>query len=359
MNLAPVRIDLGTQSYSVYFDDDWPALLAPYKTLKPVIITDRNVSGFHLAKWKEIIPQAEVLIIPPGDASKSPDMLDNIYTFLLERNYHRDTLIIALGGGVVGDLAGYAAATFMRGVQLLQIPTSLLAMVDAAIGGKTGINHRLGKNLIGAFKQPAAVFIDFQHLNTLPQREWLCGGGEILKYAFIDDRLQIASFLPGLILGSIEKTAPAVRTCVQIKAEIVSVDEKDNTGQRAVLNFGHTLGHALEAAGEYELFRHGEAAAAGMAGACFLSHRQGLLNDISYKEMIGIIRQFPFPELKLNLPPLRLLELIRRDKKITGGKIKFVLVKDFGKPVIQELEEGVVISAIEFTLNFLRGKIGD
>jgi len=351
LNFTPVKIDLGPASYWVHFQEDWPGHFSAYEKLKPALVTDRNVSNYHLKKWKDLIPEAEVVIIPPGENSKSAAMLDNIYSFLIEHHYHRDTLIIALGGGVVGDLAGYAAATYMRGVYHLQIPTTLLAMVDSAIGGKVGIDHRLGKNMIGAFKQPISVWIDFSHLATLPAREWYCGMGEVLKYCLISKSLPASSVLPLFKdRESINILTHAVRECVRFKGELITQDEKDLSGKRAILNFGHTIGHALEAAGNYDILKHGEAVVIGMTGAVWLSHSLGLLPDKSYQEMLDLLDKFPFPEESFDFSSASLLEIIRRDKKVKANALNFILLKDWGEPVIREVSEKMVLETLEFAL---------
>lgn len=357
MSLPPVKVNLKENAYRIFFNDDWRAILQPFHRHRTVIITDRNVAKHHLNRWKGIIPGAECLILPPGEESKSLSQAEKIYSFLIEKNFSRDSLVVALGGGVIGDLAGFIAATFMRGVDFIQVPTTLLAMVDAAIGGKVGVNHRLGKNLIGAFYQPQAVLTDFIHLKTLPLREWLCGLGEVIKYGLIKDGeifRHAAEAMQSGIAPEKWVSPEDIRRCAEIKAEIVSVDERESSGERMVLNFGHTIGHALEAAAGYNLFRHGEAVVGGMAGAAFISREKGLLSDADFKNLISALKKFPLPKMKADINSDGLMDFILHDKKVRGGKIRFVLIAGIGKTVIEDyIEDNLLKRAIDFTLDFI------
>ncbi|MBL7190453.1 3-dehydroquinate synthase [bacterium] len=353
---SPIKVDLGPSSYNIFFNRDWAGLIKSLTTKKPMIITEENVAGYHLDHWKRIIPEAEIIIVPPGEQSKSYPVLERIHTELIEKGLSRDTVIFALGGGMIGDLAGFAAASYMRGVDLIQIPTTLLAMVDASIGGKTGINHKLGKNLIGAFWQPKAVLIDFRHLNTLPEREWLCGIGEMLKYGIIRDKELFANLSERISISGKPQDwiiIEMVKRCAEIKAEIVSQDERES-GVRALLNFGHTIGHGLEAAGDYNLFRHGEAVIAGIAGAAYLSRKKCGLPQDDYTQIMRTIGRIPLPPIPREITASVIFEIMKHDKKIKSGKFRFILTEAIGAAHIDDsIEDSEIFNSIDFTLDFI------
>lgn len=358
MSISPIMVNLGSRSYRIYFNADWGEVLNPLKTSRGLIVTDENVAAHHLGKWSNILPEAEIFIVPPGDGTKSALMLDRIHTFMIEKGFDRGAVVFALGGGMVGDLAGFAAATYMRGVRLAQIPTTLLAMVDASIGGKVGINHRLGKNLIGAFHQPQMALVDTAHLDTLPRREWLCGLGEVLKYGIIRDEA-----LFHIVAERIDSPPESwvsiaeIRRCTEIKAEIVSRDELETSGEREILNFGHTIAHALEAAGDYDIFRHGEAVAAGMAGAAKIASDRGILPGEEYDAIISTLEKFPLPKLEITLEPAGLLEFVRRDKKRRGGRVRMILPVKIGEVLMaDDIADEEMMSALAFTLEFIAKK---
>jgi 3-dehydroquinate synthase len=355
--LEPIKVELGERSYFVHFDEDWREILASYSDRKIAIISDRNVASHHLLTWKNILPNAVDLVLPPGEKTKCSKNLEEIYNFLVAKNFSRDGMIIALGGGVIGDLAGFAAATFMRGMDFVLVPTSLLAMVDAAVGGKVGINLPLGKNLVGAFHQPKAVLVDFQHLNTLPVRDWLCGLGEMFKYALISGEIDFQHILSG-----IEKCKPCeswecarnIRKCIEIKAGIVSRDERETQGERIILNFGHTIGHALEAATEFHTFCHGEAVIAGMAGALFMAEQRRILPTDDFHRLLSTLSKFPFPTFKEMVTTQQLVDFIMHDKKVQRGRVRFVLLEAVGKVrVVQDISDDELSSAVTFALNFV------
>ena len=356
MPLPPVEIELQERSYSAWFEGDWESLDRKFPAHRRLLLTESNVAKFHLDYWQKLIPRTEIIIVPAGENSKTLRSAEEIFTLLIRKNFSRDTLIYNLGGGMIGDLGGFIAATFMRGVKYIQIPTSLLAMVDAAVGGKVGVNHHLGKNLIGCFYQPLAVFVRFQHLETLPRREWLCGLGEAFKYGLIADESLFEK-----IGASMNSPAPkdwldleTIRRCVEIKASVVSRDETETSGLRMILNFGHTIGHALEAASGYETYKHGEAVVAGMAGAVFLSHLKGLLRDDDYQPIIESLSQFPLPRMSEGLSSEVLNRFIIHDKKVSEGRSRFVLLQGVGKPVIvEDIEKPEIERALAFTLDFI------
>ena len=321
------------------------------------IISDENVFSIYGSKVEGILKDAgfavNSFVVPPGEETKGMDYATKIYDFLVEHRAERDDIIIALGGGMVGDLAGFVAATFLRGMPWIQVPTSLVAMVDASIGGKVGVNHPEGKNLIGAFYQPNLVLADCQTLTTLPQRELTSGWAEVIKHGMIlergffeflesnDDRL--AKLEPELLTRAIARSAA-------IKAQVVSQDEKEREGKRTLLNYGHTIAHGLEAATQYKRFLHGEAVAIGMVGAAKLSQRLGLLSSDAVERQQDLLQKFGLPTSlraeaasrrrgrKRSKPKLSLARITRAmelDKKVRGKAIRWVLLQDIGKAVIR------------------------
>jgi shikimate kinase/3-dehydroquinate synthase len=277
-------------------------------------------------------------VVPSGEITKTLDTAMRIYDWLIEQRAERDDIIVALGGGMVGDLAGFVAATFLRGLPLVQVPTSLVAMVDAAIGGKTAVNHPQAKNLIGAFYQPRLVIADVQALTTLPHRELISGWSEVIKHGLILDA-EFFKFLesnaPELSRLEPDIATKAVRRSAAIKARVVSEDEKER-GKRTLLNYGHTIAHGLEAATNYERFLHGEAVAVGMMGAAMLSHNLGLLPQEVVGRQRALLERFGLstscPEVDLT-SVLRAMEL---DKKVRGRAVRWVLLAGIGQPVIRD-----------------------
>jgi 3-dehydroquinate synthase len=321
------------------------------------VMSDENVFSLYGNKVEGILKDAgfavNSFVVPPGEETKNMDYAIKIYDFLVEHRTERDDIIIALGGGMVGDLAGFVAATFLRGMFWIQVPTSLVAMVDASIGGKVGVNHPEGKNLIGAFYQPNLVLADCQTLTTLPQRELISGWAEVIKHGMILDE-EFVQFLEGNV-NRLTKLEPelltrAIARSAAIKAQVVSQDEKERAGKRTILNYGHTIAHGLEAATQYKRFLHGEAVAIGMVGAAKLSQRLGLLPSAAVERQQALLQKFGLPtslrsaealnvvkgkrsNLKLSLAGVtRAMEL---DKKVKGKAIRWVLLQDIGKAVIR------------------------
>jgi len=298
--------------------------------------------------------QVTELLIPEGEKSKTLRTVEHIYTYLIAQKADRKSTLAALGGGVTGDIVGFAAATYMRGVPYLQIPTTLLAQVDSSVGGKTGVNHQLGKNLIGAFYQPFLVCADISTLKTLPARQYHSGLYEVVKYGLIFDREFFDYFAGHLEPIKGQESAvleTVVGRCCEIKAEVVSCDEKE-ADLRRILNFGHTLGHALEAATEYEVLTHGEAVGYGMIAAAALSRQAGRIDGDSMKKIIETILAIG------SLPPIRhvgfntILEAMKRDKKRTDDRLVFVLLDGIGRTVIESgLDESGIKEAWKFTLD--------
>jgi len=306
------------------------------------IISDEDVYLHYGARASKSLEEAgfsaECFLVIPGEGTKTIDTAKEIYDWLVERRAERGHTIVALGGGVVGDLAGFVAATFLRGLPLVQVPTTLVAMADSAIGGKVAVNHPLGKNLIGAFYQPRLVVADVSTLSTLPQRELASGWAEVIKHALILDP-ELLEFLEAnaerLVNLETEATTEAVKRSAALKAGVVSEDEKER-GKRMILNYGHTIAHGLEAATGYERFLHGEAVSIGMMGAAMLSEKLGLLTKEIVKRQEAIIQRFGLPTTCSEVDRAEVLRAMELDKKVREGTVRWVLLAGVGKPVLQD-----------------------
>jgi len=307
---------------------------------KVAIVTNTTVAPLYLEKiaaplraaGREIVP----IVLPDGEEYKNWESLNLVFDALLANKCDRKTTLVALGGGVVGDMTGFAAATYMRGVPFVQIPTTLLAQVDSSVGGKTGINHPLGKNMIGAFYQPRAVIADTATLDTLPARELAAGLAEVIKHGAILDAGffdWIEANIEKLVARDHAALAHAIARSCEIKADVVARDEREG-GLRAVLNFGHTFGHAIEAGMGYGAWLHGEAVGCGMVMAADLSHRLGLIDAASVARVRALVQAAGLPVVAPDLGTLRWIELMEVDKKNEGGAIKFILLKPLGSPSI-------------------------
>ncbi len=342
--MQTLQVALGDRAYPIHIGSGLiqnADLILPYLKRKQVaVVTNTTVAPLYLEKLAKPLRAAGVsvikIILPDGEAYKNSETLNLIYDALLRNRCERSTTLIALGGGVIGDLTGYAAATYLRGVPFIQIPTTLLSQVDSSVGGKTGINHPLGKNMIGAFYQPKLVLADIDVLQTLPQRELSAGLAEVIKYGLIRD----ADFFDWLevnidklmALDEAVTTYAIYRSC-QNKAEVVAADEHE-TGERALLNLGHTFGHAIENAMGYGVWLHGEAVAAGTMLAADLSRRMGWLNDTEIQRMRALLTAVRLPLQAPNLGVEKYLSLMQSDKKVADGKIRLVLQQGIGKAVI-------------------------
>ncbi|PEN15246.1 3-dehydroquinate synthase [Longibacter salinarum] len=321
---------------------DLPGILhdVGLRTGKCVVVTDENVGAQYRSPVRTALSSAgwipHVITVPPGEKSKSADQLQVLYDDILEWGIDRDTPVIALGGGVVGDLAGYAAATLLRGVPVVQCPTSLIAHVDSALGGKTGINHATGKNLIGAFHQPNVVVADLDTLGTLPQREWTSGMAEVIKHAVIADadlfsfiEEHLVDVMTGRRRDLIHKMIPRA---AKVKAEIVAEDEKES-GRRAILNFGHTFAHAIESVAGYGTFTHGEAVAIGMRAALFLSAQRNT-QAIPRENIDYVLRAIPQQHDPSELDWQDVRRAMQSDKKNKGDVVRFVLLDRLGQAYV-------------------------
>jgi len=345
-----VRVGLGDRSYDINIGTDCLSRLGDLcrgvsLAGKAAVITNPTVAGLYLDRVRSSLLasgyEVAVITIPDGEEFKTAATLETIYDRLLAEGLHRGAFIVALGGGVVGDIAGYAAATFLRGIPFVQVPTTLLAQVDSSVGGKTGINHPRGKNLIGAFYQPRLVLIDLLTLDTLPWREYLCGLAEALKYGIVLDR-GLFEYLSANVtaIKAIDKAAllHVVAACCSIKASVVERDEREG-GLRAVLNYGHTIGHAVETLTEYRRFKHGEAVAIGMARIALLSQQRGLADADETRRILALMEEIGFP---LELPLFSLdeyVEVIGHDKKKSDDGVSFIFNRGIGGYSIEKVKD--------------------
>jgi 3-dehydroquinate synthase len=340
-----LTVALAERSYPIHVGADLLArvgeILLPTRSARAVIVTNPTVAAHHLKTLRGGLSRAgvshETVIVPDGEAHKDWATLYSIHTRLLELGAERSTLLLALGGGVVGDLAGFAAATYQRGMPLVQLPTTLLAQVDSSVGGKTAVNHPLGKNMIGAFYQPTAVIIDTATLTTLPGREFAAGLAEVVKYGAACDAdlfVWLEAALERLVARDADAVAHAIFECCRIKAAVVAADERES-GERALLNFGHTFGHAIEAGTGYGSWLHGEAVAAGMVLAADLSVRAAGFPRADSERIRALLERAGLPT---RLPPLgaeRYLELMGRDKKVEGGRLRFIILEALGRAALR------------------------
>ncbi|MEQ8954313.1 MAG: 3-dehydroquinate synthase [Gammaproteobacteria bacterium] len=356
--MQTVTVDLGTRSYPIYIGEQLlsdPTLVAPHLGKgRVVIITNDVVAPLYLEKVKPLFASVgcEQIVLPDGEAHKNLDSVSHIYDHLLQGKFDRQTILVALGGGVIGDITGFAAATYQRGINYIQIPTTLLAQVDSSVGGKTGVNHTLGKNMIGAFHQPRCVIADITTLATLPVREIGAGLAEVLKYGLINDK-QFFDWLAehGEAICRLDRDplVEALRKCCESKADIVARDEQES-GVRALLNLGHTFGHAIETATGYGTWLHGETVAMGMVMAADLSARMGWLQwDDAWRIRQVLENGYKLPVIPpASISVSRYLELMASDKKVAAGKIRFVLLQAIGAA---ELTADVAPDLLEQTLN--------
>lgn len=336
LDIEVVRVGLAANSYSIEIGAGNLSLVGERLEViafprRVAIVTNAIVADLYLDVVRKSLSRAgfkvETILLPDGEEHKNHATLMSIYDALIRAGFDRHSGLLALGGGVIGDMVGFAAATFLRGVPFVQVPTTLLAQVDSSVGGKTGVNHPLGKNLIGAFCQPRHVHIDVATLATLPEREYAAGMAEVVKYGVIRDR-EFFHWLENCreILGKRQSSAliTAVKTACQIKANVVEIDEREDS-LRAILNFGHTFGHAVENLSGYGVYRHGEAVAIGMVVAASLSHVLGLCSADDVTRIRSLLRAFDLPVVP---PPLALedyLAAMGRDKKVKDGAVRFVL----------------------------------
>lgn len=343
--MTTLTVELGERSYPIYIGD---SLLGQTELLEKhipgnsaLIVTNETVAPLYLEKTQAMLSglKNEVVILPDGEKYKNLEVLNQIYDGLLRNRFDRNTTIIALGGGVVGDMAGFAAASYQRGVHLIQIPTTLLSQVDSSVGGKTGVNHALGKNMIGAFYQPRAVVADTDTLDTLPDRELSAGLAEIIKYGLIcNDEffVWLEKNMPLLLARDKKALSYAIEVSCQTKADIVAADEREN-GKRALLNLGHTFGHAIENAMGYGVWLHGEAVGAGMCMAAEMSNQMGWMSDQDTQKTTHLIEQAKLPcKAPESMDAEKFIELMSVDKKVLDGVLRLVLMKGIGQSLVTD-----------------------
>ena len=343
--MPALSVALGARSYPIHIGAgllDDPFLYAPYVASRSVaVVTSNVVAPLYLSRVEGVLARAGArvisIVVEDGEQAKGWPTVECVLDALLAARFGRDSLVVALGGGVIGDLAGFAAAVYQRGIEFIQVPTTLLAQVDSSVGGKTAINHARGKNMIGAFHQPVAVVSDVLTLATLPERELRAGLAEVIKHGLVLD----AEFV-GWLEANLERLLGrepavlehAVRRSCEIKASVIAADERES-GLRAVLNFGHTFGHAIEAGVGYGEWLHGEAVAAGMAMAAELSTRVAKLPRADRDRIAALIGRAGLPVRAPKLAAERYLDLMRVDKKAAGGRMRFVLLDSIGSAVVR------------------------
>src|SRR3990170_528699 len=346
--MRTVRVELGERSYDISIErgllkETGPMTAALGLKGRAALVTNPTVNALYgdtVVKSLEAAGfRTSVITVPDGEEYKSLEEAGKVFDALIEGRFERSSPIVALGGGVIGDMAGFVAATYLRGVPFIQVPTTLLSQVDSSVGGKTAVNHPRGKNLIGAFYQPRAVFIDPDVLKTLDERELRAGLAEVIKYGVIWD----SSFFEFLeqstdkLLEPGEEIIKAIEKSCAIKAEVVGRDEREE-GIRAILNFGHTFGHAIEALSGYGTFRHGEAVAIGMVMAAGLSAKLGGCTECGPR-IIALLKKLGMPFIPPSIETDSFIEAMKLDKKVSGGHIRFVLASSMGKVFLKEVDE--------------------
>jgi 3-dehydroquinate synthase len=337
--MKTLTVNLKERSYPIYIGQDLLKqceLIVPFiKSKQVLIISNDTVAPLYLAQLLDGLKQfqCESVILPDGEQYKTLDTTNLIFDALLTHRFDRDCTLIALGGGVIGDITGFAAASYQRGVNFIQIPTTLLAQVDSSVGGKTGVNHPLGKNMIGAFHQPQCVLIDTNTLNTLDDQQLSAGLAEVIKYGLISDSVffnWLETHMDSLLSRDPEQLIDAIERSCQNKANVVAADERES-GQRALLNLGHTFGHAIESGMGYGCWLHGEAVGTGMLMAADLSHRQGNFGAEQLRRTQALIKAARLPiTIPAEMSPQRFLELMAVDKKVQAGIVRLVLLSDIG-----------------------------
>jgi 3-dehydroquinate synthase len=349
-----VRVDLAERGYDITITTNDPAGLGAFarrcsKGAPAFLITDENVvphANAASAALSGVGFRTSMAILPAGESQKALPVASSLYDRLLDAHADRKTLVVAVGGGVIGDLAGFVASTFARGLPLFMVPTTLLAMVDSSVGGKVGVNHPRAKNMIGTFHQPVGVWIDTRTLDTLPDREYRSGLAEVVKYGVILDA-ELFGYLETNVEAILARRADVVghivSRCCRLKADVVEKDEREETGLRAVLNYGHTFAHAFETAGGYGTWLHGEAVAAGMICASRLAERRGLISAELTERQVRLLHCFALPTAPEAWRTEDLLVTMRTDKKALAGKMRFILPRRLGEVgLYDDVPEGVV-----------------
>jgi 3-dehydroquinate synthase len=342
MHVQRIDVELGTRSYPILIGagamEQADALDRAIPARDVLLVTNTTVGPLYADKLaRALAPRRCIEVeLPDGEMHKTLANVSRMLDVLVANRFGRDACVVALGGGVVGDMAGFAAACYQRGISFVQVPTTLLAQVDSSVGGKTGVNHPGGKNLVGAFHQPAAVFADTNTLNTLPDRELRAGLAEVIKYGLIVDRGffdWLEANAAKLLARDTDALTHAIRRSCEIKAEIVARDEREQ-GERALLNLGHTFGHAIESATNYSSWLHGEAVGAGMLLAADMSRRLGWVTAADVERIETVLRRFGLPVEVKAVPAAVLAEKMKIDKKVAAGRIRLVLLKAIGSSVV-------------------------
>jgi 3-dehydroquinate synthase len=358
MKLRTIKVNLGDRSYPISVGENnlaelGAALRAANFGRRLGIVTDATIAALYLQPVEQSLRGAgfdcEPIFLPAGEEHKNLAALATIYDGLIDARFERGSALVALGGGVIGDVTGFAAATYLRGIPYVQVPTTLLAQVDSSVGGKTAVNHREGKNLIGAFYQPRLVWIDVAVLRSLPPRELVAGLAEVIKYGVIADAAffsRLEAKLDDILKGDAAMLAEVVAASCAIKAAVVEKDERESD-LRAILNFGHTVGHALEAVTRYERFLHGEAVAIGMVQAARISVAEGACDRPSFERIRALIARAGLPvELPGDVNVPELIKHMEIDKKSAAGKIKFVLCENIGRTRFHALAPGEIAARL-------------
>ncbi|MCP5143454.1 MAG: 3-dehydroquinate synthase [Gammaproteobacteria bacterium] len=341
--MTSVTVNLADRSYAIHIGpgllDNHELLAASAPARQIMIVTNETIAPLYQARVAAAFAGRDVVthVLPDGEQYKTMEYLQAILTSLLEHRFARDAMIVALGGGVVGDIAGFAAAIYQRGMDFIQIPTTLLAQVDSSVGGKTAVNHPLGKNMVGAFHQPLAVISDLQTVDTLAPREYRAGLAEVIKYGLIYDQtfyLWLQQNMAALLAREPAALTHAIRRSCEIKAEVVGQDEREN-GLRAILNLGHTFGHAIEAGLGYGTWLHGEAVAAGMCAAAHMSHQLGWLDGEDVTGLNALVAACGLPTtIPADLDERAMLKYMAVDKKVRQGQLRLVLLSAIGRAVV-------------------------
>jgi len=343
--MQTVNIDLGVRSYPIYIGhgllDNTELLTSHIRGQQVMIVTNETIAPLYQARLASALKDFDTrtVVLPDGESYKNLEVLNQIFDALLDARFDRSCSLIALGGGVIGDMAGFAAASYQRGVDFIQVPTSLLAQVDSSVGGKTGVNHAQGKNMIGAFYQPRCVVADTATINTLPANELRAGLAEVIKYGFIIDSKffdWLEENLSALLAGDADALAYAIRRSCEIKADVVANDERER-GQRALLNLGHTFGHAIEAALGYGSWLHGEAVSAGICMAADLSQRLGMIHANETRRGVALLEAAGLPTAPPpSMTPEQFMHYMSRDKKTLGGTIRLILLDAIGSARVRD-----------------------
>ena len=349
--MQTLNVELGDRSYPIFVGSDLfrTEYLQPYiKGNQVLIVSNETVAPLYLEQLKAALPPVQIdeVILPDGEQFKTLGELNAVYDHLLLRRHNRTTTLIALGGGVVGDMTGFAAASYQRGVKFIQIPTTLLSQVDSSVGGKTGVNHPLGKNMIGAFHQPQSVLASVDVLSTLPDRELSAGLAEVIKYGLVYDSVfldWLEANMGGLVDRDSALLSRAIYRSCELKAEVVAQDEKES-GVRALLNLGHTFGHAIESCQGYGNWLHGEAVAVGTVMAADLSHRLGWISREDYARVIRIFKLANLPvDAPEGMTADQFMDLMIVDKKVIDGQLRLILLRGLGEAVVTDQFEPQVL----------------